>query len=200
MHGGIVDAWTNSLCWLFPEWRSSAPASFRAALPDPAGVGLWVRVTGTADGEYTCVLSLNPVNLAGSDDYVQAEGDLLIVAPADGVEKLHGATIDWREDPPRSGFVVVNPNKPPAPLALPVLPMSMPAGRGGRPAPQPPAAPSAPPGNLETDLASHGQPGETHIDPVNVRQKIAKDRERQQAHIYLAHRRFFDSGVHLFSP
>jgi Fe/S biogenesis protein NfuA len=127
---------------------------FRAALPNPAGVGLWVRVTGTAGGEYTCVLSLNPVNLAGSDDYVQAEGDLLIVAPADGVEKLHGATIDWREDPPRSGFVVVNPNKPPAPLTLPVLPMSMPAGRGGRPAPQPPPSQvGALPGDLDSDLA-----------------------------------------------
>jgi Fe/S biogenesis protein NfuA len=127
---------------------------FRAALPDPAGVGLWVRVTGTAGGEYTCVLSLDPVNPAGSDDFVQAEGDVLIVAPADGVEKLRGATIDWREDPPRSGFVVVNPNKPRAPLTLPVLPMSGPTGPGGAPTGRPPEwAASERSGDLDSDVA-----------------------------------------------
>ncbi len=127
---------------------------FRAELPDPAGVGLWVRVTGTAGGEYTCVLSLAPANLAGSDDFVQAEGDLLIVAPADGVEKLHGATIDWREDPPRSGFVVVNPNKPRAPLTLPVLPMSGPTGQGGAPTARAPEwAASGRSGDLDSDVA-----------------------------------------------
>ena len=128
--------------------------NFRAALPDPEGVGLWVRVTGSANGEYTCVLSLNPVNLAGKEDFVQAEGDLLIVAPAEGVEKLRGATIDWREDPPRSGFVVVNPNKPRPPLALPVLPMSMPAGPAGQSPPRlAPSAASALSGDLDSDLA-----------------------------------------------
>jgi Fe/S biogenesis protein NfuA len=128
--------------------------NFRAALPDPAGVGLWVRVTGSADGEYSCALSLNPVDLAGQEDFIQDAGDLLIVAPAEGIEKLRGATIDWREDPPRSGFIVVNPNKPRPPLTLPVLPMSIPAGPGGTPTPRPPAS-AAPPslGELDSDIA-----------------------------------------------
>jgi len=127
---------------------------FRASLENPVGVGLSVRVTGSADGEYSCGLSLDPVSLAGSQDLVQHEGDLPIVVAGDSIEKLRGATIDWREDPPRSGFVVVNPNKPPRPLALPVLPMSLPTDPGGTPGPQtPPAAPSGPPRNLETDLA-----------------------------------------------
>jgi Fe/S biogenesis protein NfuA len=128
--------------------------NFRAALPDPAGVALWVRVTGSADGEYSCVLSLNPVDLAGKEDFIQHAGDLAIVAPAEGIEKLRGATIDWREDPPRSGFIVVNPNKPQPPLALPVLPMNMPAGPGGRPFPQPPpSGVGALSGDLDSDLA-----------------------------------------------
>ena len=104
---------------------------FRASLANPADVGLSVRVTGSADGEYSCALSLDPVNLAGSDDLVQHEGDLPIVVAADSIEKLRGATIDWREDPPRSGFTVINPNKPTRPLALPVLPMSLPADPDG---------------------------------------------------------------------
>jgi Fe/S biogenesis protein NfuA len=90
----------------------------------------------------------------GSGDLVQNEGDLPIVVAADSIEKLRGATIDWREDPPRSGFIVVNPNKPPRPLALPVLPMSLPADPGGAPGRRTPqAAPPAPPGNLDSDLA-----------------------------------------------
>jgi Fe/S biogenesis protein NfuA len=124
---------------------------FRASLANPADVGLSVRVTGSTDGEYNCGLSLDPVSLAGSDDLVQHEGDLPIVVAADSVEKLRGARIDWREDPPRSGFIVVSPNKPPRPYALPVLPMSLPADSGGAPGPRTP--PAAPPGNLETDLA-----------------------------------------------
>jgi Fe/S biogenesis protein NfuA len=124
--------------------------SFRSGLADPAAVGLWVRVTGSADGEYVCALALDPVNLAGKDDFIQHTGDLPIVTAAEGIEKLRGATIDWREDPPRSGFIVINPNKPRAPLALPVLPMSMPAGPGGWPTPQPPGSGS---GDLDGDLA-----------------------------------------------
>ena len=72
---------------------------------------------------------------------------------ADSVEKLRGATIDWSETPLRSGFKVVNPNKPPALGALPTLPMSMSPARA-------PAAPgrrrhaqTALQGNLDSDLA-----------------------------------------------
>ena len=127
---------------------------FRTSLANPAHVGLTVRVTGSADGEYSCGLSLDPVNLAGSADLVQHEGDLPIVIAADSIEKLRGATIDWSEDPPRSGFTVINPNKPTRPLALPVLPMSLPADPDGAAGPpRPPTAPLAPPGNLDTELA-----------------------------------------------
>jgi Fe/S biogenesis protein NfuA len=127
---------------------------FRASLANPAAAGLSVGVIGSANGEYSCTLSLDPLSLAGSGDLVQNEGDLAIVVAADSIEKLRGATIDWRDDPPRSGFIVVNPNKPPRPLALPVLPMSLPADPGGAPGRRTPqAAPSAPAGNLDSDLA-----------------------------------------------
>ena len=126
---------------------------FRASFPDPGGLGLSVRVTGSANGEYSCALSLDPVSLAGNDDLVQHEGDLAIVVAADSVEKLRGATIDWREDPPRSGFAVVNPNKPRPPLTLPVLPMSTPAGPGGTPATRPASAAPLSLGELDSDIA-----------------------------------------------
>ena len=127
---------------------------FRASLASPAAIALSVRVTGSADGEYSCGLSLDPVSLAGSGDVIQHEGDLPIVVAADSIEKLRGATIDWRDDPPRSGFIVLNPNKPPRPLALPVLPMSLPADQGRAPGGRTPqVARSAPQGNLDSDIA-----------------------------------------------
>ena len=122
---------------------------FRSGLVNPAEAGLSVRVTGSADGEYTCALSLDPISLAGSDDLLQNADDLVIVVDAASIEKLRGATIDWLEDPPRSGFTVTNPNKPRPAFALPVLPMSLPVGPGGAP----PTPPSAPPGNLDSELA-----------------------------------------------
>ena len=122
---------------------------FRAAAPDPSDRVLSVRVTGAADGEYVCALSLEPQAKVRASDTVQHQGDLTIVVANDNVAKLRGATVDWSEDPPHSGFVVLNPNKPPPPpLALPTLPMSPAAGPAVRPGPPP-----TPGGGLDTDAA-----------------------------------------------
>jgi Fe/S biogenesis protein NfuA len=118
---------------------------FLAGQPD--GRALSVRVTGAADGAYVHALSLDPIDRAGPGNAVQHDGDLTIVVVADSVEKLRGATIDWGDGPQGSGFLVVNPNKPPAPVALPTLPMSMSTSPGR------PSAPPAPVGDLDSDLA-----------------------------------------------
>ena len=110
-----------------------------------------MRVTGAADGQYVCALSLEPLAKVRSGDTVQHEGDLAIVVPGDSVAKLRGATVDWAEDRLGRGFVVLNPNRPaPPPVALPTLPMSSAPGPGGRP-PGPPPPASA--GDLDTDVA-----------------------------------------------
>jgi Fe/S biogenesis protein NfuA len=123
---------------------------FRAAAPEPSDRMLSVRVTGQADGEYVCALSLEPLAKVRASDIVQHEGDLAIVVAGDSVAKLRGATVDWSQDPLHSGFVVINPNKPaPPPLALPILPMSPGTDRAVRP-PPPPTMPGA---GLDTDVA-----------------------------------------------
>jgi Fe/S biogenesis protein NfuA len=123
---------------------------FRAASRDPTSRVLSVRVTGTADGEYVCALSLEPQAQIRSGDTVQHEGDLAIVVADDSIEKLRGATVDWSENRLGGGFVVVNPNKPaPPPLVLPTLPMSPGAG----PAVRPPGPPITPGAGLDTDAA-----------------------------------------------
>ena len=123
---------------------------FRAADPDPSDRVLSVRITGEADGEYVCALSLEPLAEVRVSDTVQHEGDLPIVVVEDSVEKLRGATVDWSENRLGSGFVVVNPNKPPPPpLALPTLPMSPGAG----PAVRPPGPPTTAGAGLDTEAA-----------------------------------------------
>ena len=122
---------------------------FRAAASDANERVLSVRVTGEADGEYVCALSLEPLTKVRASDTVQHQEDLAIVVADDSVSKLRGATVDWSEDPLHSGFVVVNPNKPPPPpLALPTLPMSPGAGPAARPGPPP-----TPGAGLDTDAA-----------------------------------------------
>jgi Fe/S biogenesis protein NfuA len=123
---------------------------FRAADPDPSGRVLSVRVTGEAGGEYVCALSLEPLAKVRASDTVQHVGDLAIVVANDSAAKVRGATVDWSEARLHSGFVVVNPNKPPPPpLALPTLPMSPGAG----PAARPPGPPTTPGAGLDTDTA-----------------------------------------------
>jgi Fe/S biogenesis protein NfuA len=123
---------------------------FRAGAPEPSDRVLSVRVTGAADGEYVCALSLEPQAKVRASDTLQDEGDLTIVVANDSADKLRGATVDWSEDPLHSGFVVLNPNKPPPPpLALPTLPMSPGAG----PAVPPPTPPTMPGSGLDTDIA-----------------------------------------------
>jgi len=126
--------------------------SFRADLSDSHA--LWVRVSGSADGEYTHSLTLNTRRGARGDDAVQSVDEIVIVVAGDSIEKLRGATIDWSETPSRSGFIVINPNRPPALADLPTLPMSISPGRGSGFPTRPPTA-SGPPlhGNLDSDLA-----------------------------------------------
>ncbi len=114
---------------------------FRAAAPDPSDRVLSVRITGAADGEYVCALSLEPQAQIRAGDTVQHEGDLSIVVANDSVAKLRGATVDWSENRLGGGFVVVNPNKPASPpRALPTLPMSPGAGPSVRPSGPPTTA------------------------------------------------------------
>jgi Fe/S biogenesis protein NfuA len=123
---------------------------YPATAPDPSDRVLSIRVTGAADREYVCALSLEPLATVRAGDTVQHEGDLAIVVADESAAKLRGATVDWSENRLGGGFVVVNPNKPPPPpLALPTLPMSPGAG----PAVRPPGPPTTPGAGLDTDAA-----------------------------------------------
>jgi Fe/S biogenesis protein NfuA len=121
---------------------------FRASSPELEDAALSVAVTGVSGGEYTVALSLEPLARRRPGDSVEQLDDLVIVVSGDSVERLRGATVDWSEDPPSSGFRVLNPNKPPAARALPLLPI-LPMSSGSEP--ERDAAPFA--GELDSELA-----------------------------------------------
>src|ERR1700680_3301121 len=50
------------------------------------------------------------------------------------------------------------------------------------------------------EVWAHGEPGEAHIDPVDISEHIRQDCKRQQAQIDLAHGRSFERAVHCFLP
>ena len=86
---------------------------FLRQVPEPERQALWLEVTGTSSNEWTCSLSLKPLDAAAPRDVVIQHRDLPIVIRARDFRKVRGATIDWRDDPVRrSGLRVDNPNTP----------------------------------------------------------------------------------------
>src|SRR3954466_16090391 len=85
---------------------------FREGVADSERQAMWVEVTGVQNGEWTYNISLKPLDGAGDDDPLQYADDLGIVVPAEDVEKLQGATVDWSDDLMSGGLLVANPNKP----------------------------------------------------------------------------------------
>jgi Fe/S biogenesis protein NfuA len=106
---------------------------FRASSPERLDAALVVAVTGAAGGEYTVALSLEPLTAVSPEVTVEHLDDLVIVVAADSVDRVRGATIDWSDAPPSAGFRVLNPNKPPPPRSLPLLPI-LPMSQAGGPA------------------------------------------------------------------
>jgi Fe/S biogenesis protein NfuA len=84
---------------------------FRAAA-DPPGQAMWVEVTGVQAGEWAYTMYLKPLEEAGPRDSVQRWGELDIVVPADGIDKVRGATIEWSGDLLEGGLRLLNPNTP----------------------------------------------------------------------------------------
>lgn len=80
---------------------------------EPARQAVWLEVTGSSANQWTCSLSLKPLDAAAPYDAVVRHRDLPIVVPECDFEKVRGATIDWLDDPfGGGGLRVDNPNTP----------------------------------------------------------------------------------------
>jgi Fe/S biogenesis protein NfuA len=79
----------------------------RAAEADPASLALWVEVSGEQAGAYTYLMEFRPMAELGDDVLVQHHDDLSVAIPADSVDLLRGATLEFN-----GGMVMQNPNHP----------------------------------------------------------------------------------------
>src|ERR671926_1862020 len=81
--------------------------------PEPERQAMWLEVTGSSGNQWTCSLSLKPLDAAAPHDAIIRHRDLAIVIPECDFDKVRGATIDWVDDPfGTSGLRVDNPNTP----------------------------------------------------------------------------------------
>ena len=93
---------------------------FLRQVPEPERQAMWLEVTGTSGNEWTCNLSLKPLDAAALHDAIIRQRDLAIVIPECDFDKVRGATIDWLDDPfAGGGLRVNNPNTPSPTIHLP---------------------------------------------------------------------------------
>jgi Fe/S biogenesis protein NfuA len=100
----------TSLVSLTPE----AHRIVREALdqePEPASLALWLEVRGVQEGNFVYDLYFQATSDAAEDDAVHHDGDIPVVVPANSVDRLRGARLEWSEDG-NGGLVLVNPNTP----------------------------------------------------------------------------------------
>ena len=93
---------------------------FLHQVAEPERQAMWVEVTGTSANQWTCSISLKPLDAAAPYDAIVRHRDLAIVIPERDFDKVRGATIDWLEDPfGTSGLRVNNPNTPSPAIGAP---------------------------------------------------------------------------------
>jgi len=93
---------------------------FLLQVPEPERQAMWLEVTGTSANQWTCGISLKPLDAAAPHDAIIRHRDLSIVIPECDFDKVRGAMIDWLEDPfATSGLRVDNPNTPSPTIRVP---------------------------------------------------------------------------------
>lgn len=93
---------------------------FLLQVAEPERQAMWIEVTGTSANQWTCSISLRPLDAAAPYDAIVRHRDLAIVVPECDFDKVRGATIDWLDDPfGSSGLRVDNPNTPSPAIGAP---------------------------------------------------------------------------------
>jgi Fe/S biogenesis protein NfuA len=117
----VADDQTSGERWLdLTNAAYERVMGFLRQVPEPERQAMWLEVTGTSGNQWTCGLSLKPLDAAAPHDAIIRHRDLSIVIPECDFDKVRGATIDWLEDPfGTSGLRVENPNTPSPTIRVP---------------------------------------------------------------------------------
>lgn len=84
----------------------------RQSEPDPDQLGLKIEVVGVNGLEYSYDLAFEPLSAKRDTDIETRHEDLIVLIPADDVDKLRGATLDLPSAAGQGGLVLRNPNSP----------------------------------------------------------------------------------------
>ncbi len=116
-----VDDQTSGERWLdMTNAAYDKVTGFLLQVAEPERQAMWIEVTGTSANQWTCSISLKPLDAAAPHDAIVRHRDLAIVIPECDFDKVRGATIDWLEDPfGTSGLRVDNPNTPSPTIHVP---------------------------------------------------------------------------------
>ena len=116
-----VDDQTSGERWLdMTNAAYDKVTGFLLQVPEPERQAMWIEVTGTSANQWTCSISLKPLDAAAPHDAIVRHRDLAIVIPECDFDKVRGATIDWLEDPfAGGGLRVDNPNTPSPTIRVP---------------------------------------------------------------------------------
>src|SRR5919198_782257 len=116
-----VDDQTSGERWLdMTNAAYDKVTGFLLQVAEPERQAMWIEVTGTSANQWTCSISLKPLDAAAPHDAIVRHRDLAIVIPECDFDKVRGATIDWLDDPfGTSGLRVDNPNTPSPAIGAP---------------------------------------------------------------------------------
>jgi Fe/S biogenesis protein NfuA len=89
--------------------------------PDPQSLALWLEVRGVQGDSFVYDLYFQAVSDADEGDMRHAQEDIDVIVPAESVERLRGARLEWSEEG-GGGLVLVNPNAPTPEEAAPNVP------------------------------------------------------------------------------
>ncbi len=91
------------------------------AEPDPDALALWLEVRGVEAGSFVYDLYFQAISDADDGDVRHVQDELHVIVPAESVDRLRGARLEWSQDGD-GGLVLVNPNRPTAAEAAPGVP------------------------------------------------------------------------------
>src|SRR5215210_7507290 len=89
-----VDDQTSGERWLdMTNAAYDKVTGFQLQVAEPERQAMWIEVTGTSANQWTCSISLKPLDAAAPHDAIVRHRDLAIVVPECDFDKVRGATI-----------------------------------------------------------------------------------------------------------